>query len=317
MASAKHTTFNTTQALAFMNNCLVELFAMEDERGSAYQFAFVSIRQLAIQLRAATTQHTQDTLQQVLNWQFIHAIRLWSRLIATVQTAAQNQKHSGAFDKLIFPLTQIAMGAVGLNSRRGPQFYLYQLHLLRALSDLSFRTQVFIPIVPHILEIIAELAADAGKIQPSTLKSIDVSTTLRAPKSMVHSKLYSDTVFDECMDLMMEALSAQCTSIAFPELVSSWTVRMKRIAKQTIVPRFNKQLMGLVQELERQRSVVQTRRRSRSVAFGPCDGDNCKRFALDGAADLNSAVRQTDLGRYVMACKRVREQRRLAMAANK
>lgn len=300
-----------------MTNCLVELLAAEADRVAAYQFAFVSIRQLAIQLRTAITQHTQEALQQVQQWQFVYAIRLWSRLLSTVisprHKQSKEENNMGGFEKLVFPVTQIALGAAGL-TRSSSQFYFLQLHLLRCLSDLSFRCQVYIPIAGQVLDILSGLCGpSAGKIQPCSQKSIDVSTTLRVSRALIHSKLYSDTVFDECMDLLMECLSIYSTSVAFPELVAQLMARMKRIAKNTIVPRFNKQLMGLLQQLDKQRGAVK-QKRQRSIAFGPESEEKCKKFALDGCVDLDGAVRKSDFGRYIMACKRVREQRRQAEA---
>lgn len=53
--------------VAFMGNCVVELFGLD--MGAAYEHAFVAIRELAALLRGAMSAKTKDAFREVYCWQ--------------------------------------------------------------------------------------------------------------------------------------------------------------------------------------------------------------------------------------------------------
>ena len=61
--------------LTFMGNCVVELYGLD--YASAYQHAFVYIRQLALHLRSAMAKKTPESRAVVCCWQYVHCLKLW------------------------------------------------------------------------------------------------------------------------------------------------------------------------------------------------------------------------------------------------
>ena len=61
--------------------------------------AFLYIRQLALHLRTAIAKQTSEATRQVTTWQFMHCIRLWTRVVCSMPREDQ-------LGPLVFPLTQ-------------------------------------------------------------------------------------------------------------------------------------------------------------------------------------------------------------------
>ena len=86
-----------------MQRSFVELYVIDTE--TAYKHAFVYIRQQAIHLRNAINLKKKESYQAVYNWQFIHSLSLWSKLVTT-------DKDAPGLKTLIYPLTQILTGTI-------------------------------------------------------------------------------------------------------------------------------------------------------------------------------------------------------------
>ena len=86
-----------------MQRSFVELYTIHPE--TAYKHAFVYIRQQAIHLRNAINLKKKESYQAVYNWQFIHSLSLWSKLLIT-------DKEAPGLKSLIYPLTQVLTGTI-------------------------------------------------------------------------------------------------------------------------------------------------------------------------------------------------------------
>ena len=143
-----------------MQNCLVELLSVD--MSVTYQLGFVYIRQLAIHLRTATTSGKKEaqqvsmcvrrctlviilvlSLQSVYNWQFVHCLDLWGRVLG-------HMPHP-KLCPLIYPLVQVVLGTVSLQP--SPRYYPLRLHLTNTLLDITIATDTFIPTAPLLLEV--------------------------------------------------------------------------------------------------------------------------------------------------------------------
>ena len=123
-------------------NCAVEIFGTEFK--SAYQIAFVHLRQLAMTLRAAIVTKTQVSQQAVYNWSYISAIRFFSALLVRFSDNSDLQL-------LQHPFFQIVLGVINLIPNH--RYYPLRFHCIRALNDVAEATGTFVPVVSLILHV--------------------------------------------------------------------------------------------------------------------------------------------------------------------
>lgn len=105
---AANTNTHTWTQINFARDCVAELYSLNAM--AAYQHAFVYIRQLAVTLRTAITTRTKDAYKAVYNWQFVHCLRLWSKVLSSHPAAVAKGSKSPLAD-LVYPFTQITLGA--------------------------------------------------------------------------------------------------------------------------------------------------------------------------------------------------------------
>ena len=103
-----------------MKNTASELYLLAPTQG--YQHAFTFIRMLAVHLRQVVRSSTsgkggenQEAFRAVYNWQFVHAIDFWTRVLGGACGKEAERERGGlesVLKPLIYPLTQVALGVV-------------------------------------------------------------------------------------------------------------------------------------------------------------------------------------------------------------
>lgn len=86
----------------------------------------------------------KETIQAVYNWQFVNSLRLWAAFLSAVGNKPQIQP-------LIYPFVQVCIGTIRLIPTS--QYYPLRFHVVQILIELSRDAQVFVPILPFILEV--------------------------------------------------------------------------------------------------------------------------------------------------------------------
>jgi len=315
---SRTTTTHTISGINLMKNSAAELWSIDPSL--AYTTGFTYIRQLAIHLRTSITHPTKDSYKTIYNWQYIHSLDFWSRVLSThcspsANPALKGNASASPLHPLIYPLVQITLGALRLIPT--PLYFPLRFHLTRALLRLSLTTNTYIPLAPSLLEVLSSPELKKPP-KPSTLKPLDFATTLRAPKSYLRTRVYQTGVGEQVAELLAEFFGVWAKNIAFPELVIPPSVLLKRWLKDVSPPtpssnhksaagkgNKNQKITGaialLVQKLDANAKFVEERRRK--VDFAPGNREGVEAFLKE--------VRLEDmpLGAFVLGARKVREER--------
>ncbi|ETW79731.1 hypothetical protein HETIRDRAFT_322642 [Heterobasidion irregulare TC 32-1] len=306
--SAKSTNIHSLPLINLMKNSASEIFCLNPE--AAYQHAFGFIRQLAIHLRNGMKMKTKESYKQVYNWQYVHSVDFWAIVLARacdVQATLQKNGKNDTLKPLIYPLVQVATGAIRLvpNSRSYP----FHFHIIRSLTHLSQHTHTYIPLAPHLLPILTSTLI-FSKPKSSTLRPLDFETNIRAPQQYIHTRVYNEGVADEGAFLLTEWLATPPVqgSIAFPELVVPVTVVLRKALKTSRINQKSSNgkeaslLKSMLERIEDSAKWVEQRRET--VSFAPAKMGEVDRW------EAGIKVEETPLGKYIKVQRKVREKRR-------
>ncbi|KAG0636474.1 Noc2p family-domain-containing protein [Tuber brumale] len=299
--ASRQTSGYTMQGINLMKNSAHEVFGLNGMDKVGYSAGFGYIRQLAIHLRNSITNNSKDSYKTVYNWQYAHSLDFWSRALSAHCDGfkeAEAGKES-PLRPLIYPSIQVTLGAIKLIPTA--QYFPLRFYLLRSLLRLSRATGVYIPLTSLLFEVLSSTIFKK-KPKPSTLRPLDFSTTIRAPKSYLPTKAYQDGVGEQVVELLSEFFVLHAKSIAFPELAIPAIVHAKRWIKKSSVVNLNNALSMLVGKLEANSKWVQERRNK--VEFAPNKIDMADKFLDDVAWE------KTPFGVYVLSQRKVREEKR-------
>lgn len=175
--------WRSVSSFRFMENCMVELFRLED--ASAYRVGYLCVRQLALLLRNACIASSQTghesadghrsakaqktakgrgkglapgaagskkratqlkQAQSLVAWPFVRAVYLWTKAIGAVP----------ALRPLAYPLFMIVMGAVK-TKLSSLQHFPFVFHLILCLNRLGSSMELFVPVSAHLLKALSVL----------------------------------------------------------------------------------------------------------------------------------------------------------------
>jgi nucleolar complex protein 2 len=182
-------------------------------------------------------------------------------------------------------------------------------HLIRSLVHLVNHTHVYVPLSPYLLPIITSTLS-SSKHKSSTLKPLDMDTTIRAPQQYLKTRVYAEAVVDEATFLLSEWLSTPVVqgSIAFPEVVVPVTVLLRKTLKSVKSAKGK----GSIKEAEAVKTLVERIEESakwidikrRGVAFSPAQIDAVSSW------ERELKVEESPLAKFVKVQRKAREKRR-------
>ncbi|KAF2273470.1 ribosome assembly protein-like protein Noc2 [Westerdykella ornata] len=302
---SRNTSVHTLQGINLMKNTASELWGIDPNVGYTTGFAF--IRQLAVHLRSSITNKTKDSYKTVYNWQYVHSLDFWSRVVSA-HCESLREAESGKpspLRPLIYPVVQVTIGAMRLIPTA--QYFPLRFQLVRSLLRISSATSTYIPLAPALIEVLnsAEMKKPP---KPSTLKALDFTTSIRASKTYLRTRTYQDGVGEEMVELLSEFFVLWAKNIAFPELALPVIVMLKRYVK-TMSKRtggnknakLNSLIALLVQKLEANSKWAEEKRVK--VDFAPNDRAGVEGFLKDVEWE------KTPLGAYVSGQRKLRAQK--------
>ncbi|XP_017774645.1 PREDICTED: nucleolar complex protein 2 homolog [Nicrophorus vespilloides] len=252
--NSKFVSANTLPAINFMRRSLVEMFALD--LNVTYQHAFLYIRQLAINLRNAITVNKKENIQTVYNWQYINSLKLWGNLLEVTCDKPQLQP-------LVYPFVQVCLGTIKLVPTAA--FYPLRFHVLQILIEFSRQNRVYVPILPFILEV---LQLDFNKKHKKvSMKPLNLNLMLRVSKGQQNENGYKTALVEHVYSMVLEYMSIQSQSIAFPDLALICTIQLKKFVKNCKDSNYQKKISQLLDKIKQNSDFIEKERTKVSMSL--------------------------------------------------
>ncbi|XP_015573724.1 nucleolar complex-associated protein 2 [Ricinus communis] len=226
------------QHIEFLGNCVIELLRVD--LPTAYQHAFVFIRQLGMILRDAITMKTKESFRKVYEWKFINCLELWTGAVCAHSSEAD-------FRPLAYPLTQIISGVARLVPTA--RYFSLRLRCVRMLNRIAASTGTFIPVSILLLDML-----DMKELnRPPTGgvgKAVDLRTILKVSKPTLKTRAFQEACVFSVVEELAEHLGQWSYSVAFFELSFVPAVRLRNFCKTTKIERFRKEIRQLLRQVD-------------------------------------------------------------------
>ncbi|KAF7837124.1 nucleolar complex protein 2-like protein [Senna tora] len=245
------------QHIHFLGNCVIELLGVD--LPSAYQHAFVYIRQLAMILRDALNTKTKEAFRKVYEWKFMNCLELWTGAICAYSSESD-------LKQLAYPLTQIISGVARLVPTA--RYFPLRLRCVRMLNRIAASANTFIPVSMLLLDML-EMKELNRPPTGGVGQAVDLRSILKVSKLTLKTRAFQEACVFSVVEEVAEHLAQWSYSVAFMELSFIPLVRLRSFCKLTKVERFRKEMRMLIRQIEANSDFVNGKRMS--VSFLPND----------------------------------------------
>ncbi|CAI0544874.1 unnamed protein product [Linum tenue] len=280
------------QHIQFLGNCVIEVFRVD--LPTAYQQAFVYIRQLAMILRDAITMKTKnsqmltyalylfhkESFRRVYEWKFMNCLELWTGAVCTYSSEAD-------FRPLAYPLTQIISGVASLVPTA--RYFPLRLRCVRMLNRIAASTGTFIPVSTLLLDML-EMKELNRPPTGGVGKAVDLRTTLKVNKPTLKTRAFQEACVYSVVEELAEHLAQWSYSMAFFELSFIPAVRLRSFCKATKVDRFRKEMRQLIRQIEANSKFTNEKRTSITLPNDPAAASEIENEKQLGPSPLSKYV---------------------------
>lgn len=301
---SRNTTVHTLAGVNLMKNSAADLWGIDS--GLGYTTGFGFIRQLAMHLRSSITNNANESYKLVYNWQYIHSLDFWSRVLSAHCDSLTEAKkgQESPLRPLIYPVVQVTLGALRLIPTAA--YFPLRFHLTRSLLRISASTGTYIPLAASLHEVLTSGEMRKPPKSGSGVKPLDFSVTIRAQKGYLGTRAYQDGIGEQVQELLGEFFVLWGKSIAFPELALPAVILLKRwlkdVGPQSRQPNQNAKVSSLmallVQKLDANCKWIDEKRAK--VDFAPNNRAGVDGFLKDVEWD------KTPLGAFVAGQRKTR-----------
>ncbi|XP_048324867.2 nucleolar complex-associated protein 2 [Ziziphus jujuba] len=277
------------QHIQFLGNCVIELFGID--LPTAYQHAFVFIRQLAMLLRDALNTRTKESFRKVYEWKFMNCLELWTGAICAYGSEAD-------FRPLAYPLTQIITGVARLLPTA--RYFPLRLRCARMLNRIAASTGTFIPVSMLLLDML-EMKELNRPPTGGVGKAVDLQTIIKVSKPNLKTRAFQEACVFSVIDELAEHLAQWSYSAAFFELSFIPVVRLHSFCKLTKIERFRKAMRQLNRQIKASSDVINEKRVS--ISFMPNDP------AATSFLEDEKKIGASPLSQYVLMLRQRAKQR--------
>ncbi|KAJ4980745.1 hypothetical protein NE237_031582 [Protea cynaroides] len=277
------------QHLQFLANCVIELYGVD--LPTAYQHAFVFIRQLAMILREALNMKTKESYKKVYGWKFMSCLELWTGAICAYSSEPD-------FQPLAYPLTQIISGVARMVPTA--RYFPLRLRCARMLNRIAASTGMFVPVSFLLLDML-DMKELNRRPTGGVGKAVDLRTLLKVQKPILKTRAFQEACVFSVMEELAEHLAQWSYSIAFFELAFIPTIRLRSFCKTTKIERFRREIKELICQIEANAEFTNARRVT--VSFLPNDP------AAESFLEAEKESGASPLSQYVLNLRERAQQR--------
>jgi nucleolar complex protein 2 len=237
--TAKSFNEQSASSIVFMAQCVTELY--QTDIAQAYQQAFLYIRQLALHLRTAVLKKTPEATKQVLTWQFLNCLRLWTRLLCSMPAEED-------LGPLVFPLSQILFGVV--TASPSSVYVPLHLHIVSCIQQLAAHSKTFIPTASLLTAILESHDIQNSTLTPSTETAPNLQYIVRLPAGSLTKAPVRETVVQATINLLRYDADIYRYHVGVPEYTYTTTRKLKAFVKKCKVGRWRDLCRALSNQYE-------------------------------------------------------------------
>ncbi|XP_010274938.1 PREDICTED: nucleolar complex protein 2 homolog [Nelumbo nucifera] len=283
----------TLQHIQFLGNCVIELYGVDLQ--TAYQHAFVFIRQLAMILREAYTIKKKESVLKVYEWKFMNCLELWTGAVCAYSSEAD-------FRPLAYPLTQIISGVARLLP--SARYFPLRLKCVRMLNRIAASMGTFIPVSMLLLDML-EMKELNRPPTGGVGKAVDLRTLLKVSKPTLKTRAFQEACVFSVVEEIAEHLAQWSYSVAFFELAFIPTVRLRSFCKTTKAERFRREMRQLIRQIES--NIEFTNAKRVTISFSPNDP------AAASFLEVEKESGASPLSQYVVTLRQRADERKNSM----